>query len=518
MPEQAVDPLLAKYGATPAGAQPQQPQSGAVDPLLAKYGATPVVAKPETPWYDKQAIHPETWFDDAKDADGHTWTGGARHVIHGALAAAGGLTSLKSGLSTAALVGANFIPYVGPVADAYAVLNGVGGIGTAAINAYHKVMAGDWAGAEETGGEALPGAIGTAYGVQRGIQRYSALKSPAVQVPDTYSVLGPEPSPPPPTKIGSGIATPVTATVKLAGKGANALAHGGAESALNIRPEDRAYGADPGQAILDDTHGITPKSVKKSGVDKQKELGSTVGQAAGQHEAQGGTVSLTSALNRLKSFRDTAKLENDQPLVNEIDQMTQTLTTDADGMYIPSDVGAPQALSLLKGFRRQFASYRPDAPASTDANLAAKVTSHDLTSAINAAMPTIESSRDRISSLYPVVRRAEITDRGAPIEQKFFDKLKANTGVLAGGFGTGAAAGYLHGGPVGGLLGGLSGLTLPILLSHPNVQLTGARLLNLTGKGLNSAAPYVGDAAGKTTVATPFWRRTIVPPDPDDEY
>lgn len=64
------------------------------------------------------------------------------------------------------------------------------------------------------------------------------------------------------------------------GEGLRALAPRIAESALNIRKLDRAYGRNPGRAILDETTGFSPGSVAESAQNRLNELNPMLNQAA----------------------------------------------------------------------------------------------------------------------------------------------------------------------------------------------------------------------------------------------
>ena len=92
-----------------------------------------------------------------------------------------------------------------------------------------------------------------------------------------------------------------------------------------------------------------------------------------------------------------------------------------------------------------------------------------------------------MSSLIPVVRRAESTARNAPFAQKVIGRFAAPTGALTLA-GIGGTEGYREGGGPGAAAGALSGLLAPLLVATPEGQMLLARQMN----GLRGLRPLVG--------------------------
>ena len=93
------------------------------------------------------------------------------------------------------------------------------------------------------------------------------------------------------------------------------------------------------------------------------------------------------------------------------------------------------------------------------------------------AGPEAAGLRQRVSSLIPVVRRAESVSRDAGIPQQIFRRFAAPTGALAGSIG-GGALGYREGGIKGAGLGALAGAVGGPLLASPEGWMAAARIAN----------------------------------------
>ena len=110
-------------------------------------------------------------------------------------------------------------------------------------------------------------------------------------------------------------------------------------------------------------------------------------------------------------------------------------------------------------------------------------------------MPGAAETNQRMSSLIPVVHRAESTSRNAPMAQKIVGRMAAPTGALTAAFG--ASQGAAHGLP-GAVAGGVTGLMAPLVAGTPEGQMLAARAFN---------SPATGGAVW--AVATPLSQRLV---------
>lgn len=193
---------------------------------------------------------------------------------------------------------------------------------------------------------------------------------------------------------------------------------------------------------------------------------------------QKGTVDLQPTLNGLAQHTAQATRENNASGVQQLQKVRDSLTKEiGTGADIPSDVTARRALDLKRGVRKQFVSNWNPEVANNETRMAAKGAGHNIDEALDEVLgPDFASRNQRISSLLPIVERAESTSRGAKLPQRVFGRIMARTGALtAGGFG--AHEGYKAGGVKGGIVGGLAGLVIPELAGDPVAQMAIARAL-----------------------------------------
>lgn len=310
----------------------------------------------------------------------------------------------------------------------------------------------------------------------------------------------------------------------LVGKALSRGAEPIAESALGIRPINRAYGRTPGRAALEETSGFNPSVVAASAKSKLGQLTPELEKAARTSNAP---VNLQSTIDVIDAALARAARENNAPEMAQLSGMKNQLTgeptpgfrgaltqgptpmvpktsavlgpngqplvTMVPGTPPPPTISRVQpaeaALNLKRGFGDvNVHNWNPETmerPRTTAAKAYGT-----LGSEFEKAVPEAAELNQRVSSLIPVARRGEAVGRGADIGQRTLGRLAAHTGAL-----TGAALGYSQ----GGIPGGLAGLVIPELLASPTGQMAVARALRGGGKalqtplakGAGSAMPFV---------------------------
>jgi hypothetical protein len=260
----------------------------------------------------------------------------------------------------------------------------------------------------------------------------------------------------------------------MGGSGASSLFRRGAgalaENAVGIRAPDRAFGATPGKAILEETKGFNPATIADSANTRIGQLGNEVTTAA----ANAGPISLKPARGIVSNAITSAQAGNSQP--RALFPIQEHLSTPHPGFAgaIDNSVTPPQiaedqpALNFLGMKRRlatDFSSFNPRT--STDESVAlANQVHHQMGQDFNSAVPGGEALNQRIQSLIPVAQRAKMKALNGGIIDQTVDQATRPTGGL---FGPIFAA--EHGGPVAGA----GVLAAQRLLGSPTARMAGAR-------------------------------------------
>ena len=270
------------------------------------------------------------------------------------------------------------------------------------------------------------------------------------------------------------------------GMGLKTLAPKVAESALNVRKMDRAYGRTPGSAILDETRGFRPETIANSA---QERLGELNPQLEHAYMNAPGNASLGPARTVISDAMDKATMRGEPSTIAQLSPMESHLTANrVTGMphvpqvstnLAPNEIKPIDLLNIKRGFGNEFVhNWNPETMKGVKSTAAQGY--HALDAAGDAAVPESADLNSRISSLIPVAKRAESAQLNAPMSQRVLDRMKARTGALAGMLG-GGYAGYREKGVPGMMAGGAAGLVLPELIASPTAEMMGARALNNPG-------------------------------------
>jgi hypothetical protein len=275
-----------------------------------------------------------------------------------------------------------------------------------------------------------------------------------------------------------------------AGAGLRALAPKIAESALGIGKADRAFSKTPGKAIIEETQGVRPETIAKTGRSALENLNKDLeGKAASSTEP----MSLQPARQFLSDKMAQAEDENAEGLHGQINNMANMLYQRfGTGQPIPQDVPALEGLKLKRGFGEEHTSWNPEIK--NQALSSGRQAYGLLDRAFDQAVPGGKELNQRISSLIPAVKRAESATRNPTIMQRVGGRIAARTGALTMGA-MGGAEGYRTGGVPGAIAGGTMGLLVPEMLADPEAQMIAARM---AAKAKN-LKPLVGTIAQATS-------------------
>jgi hypothetical protein len=289
------------------------------------------------------------------------------------------------------------------------------------------------------------------------------------------------------------------------GEGLRVAAPKLAESALAVRNTDRAFGANPGQAILDETSGFKPAAIANQAQNRVADLNAFRQGLAINSPA---TVSLWDPLKHVTDAMQEQALRNSASGVERLTPLQHQLLVQTEpkggfpigvtpryppGKAIPMNVPVSEALDMREG----IGNFQADKPwtgkASSDPLTGAvKGAYGSLANNIHAAVPDIAPLDARMHSLIPVANRASEMDLNASTLQRVAGRFAKPTGALFSA-GAGAGYGYHEGGAPGAVLGGVAGLAAPEIIASPAVQMGLAR--GLYGGGTAASRFMTGAAA-----------------------
>lgn len=310
---------------------------------------------------------------------------------------------------------------------------------------------------------------------------------------------------------GFGTGAAAGAAGSLVGAGVKKVAPILAETAMKVRGADRAYGATPGRAILDETQGFSPRRVVDTARDSLKDIQAEQGNVLSNAPR---LIALTPARGVLQDSFDRAIEENHPGTIKDVDKLRDQLLTqhvpnmptlqdlmdearennpkataaevrkiatarkaeNTADLALPSSVPAPKAAALNRGLSNAITSWNP-ATATDTMNAAGKMAHHQLGESIADVVPEVKPLNQRVQSLHPVIQRGNAADLNAGFVQRSIGRFGAHTGALTGA-GIGGAAGYKEGGLPGAAMGASLGVLVPEMMASPEIQMMGARAAN----------------------------------------
>jgi hypothetical protein len=272
------------------------------------------------------------------------------------------------------------------------------------------------------------------------------------------------------------------------GEGLRAAAPLLAESALGVRGNDKMYGRTVGNAILNDTKGVRPATIERSAQNTISTLKPQVEQIASNASAAGRTGSLAPARANVAA-KIAEHRQNYSPIsASELEPLQNQITIHPiTGVPLAAQQSPTELLRMKRGVDNELIGNWNPLTGSRPALGQARQVYGNLADEFHNAAPGTKELDQRISSLIPVTRRADISARAPGVLESTMNRFRVPTGALAGAVGGGIAGGESRGLP-GAVVGAGLGAIAPSLIGSPTTQMIMAR-------GLNGAVPRLIPAA-----------------------
>jgi hypothetical protein len=255
---------------------------------------------------------------------------------------------------------------------------------------------------------------------------------------------------------------------------ARAVAPKLAEAALGVTGKMRGNGRDIGNAILENTVGVSPGSISKQAEGVIGKLQNQLEGAAFNASAQGAKASTRPALQVLSDAMNTAEARNSATTAQKLSQVIDQLTKEyKSGNAIPSDVSPSRILDLKRGIGELVNSWGPGEAKPLQITL--RKVYGALDAELDRTVPESQKLNQQISSLIPAKQAAAKAANNAGTAQRTVNRFRAATGALAG-TGIGAGIGYHEGGRTGAAIGAGLGMVAPDLISGPEGTMSAARV------------------------------------------
>lgn len=289
----------------------------------------------------------------------------------------------------------------------------------------------------------------------------------------------------------SDIANPLTLPSMVVGGGLKRVARPFVKSALGLPGRTERYGATPAAAVLEETSGIRPATIKASANAKLDELNKQLEALAA---ASGNTADLTTARRVISDAISKVRAANG--LADDLTPMQEQLTSARPGfrgaVTAAGDVAAQQAPLDFLGMKRQFGDdftkFDAAVPLKDSARKVGNKAYHELSAEFNSAVPGAQPINQRMQSLAPVPDAAQRASERAGSVQRSIDRATRPTGAMA------ATLFGLH---EAGLPGAVAAMTVQDALASPAIRMALARALNGAGNGISSpATPRAASTAG----------------------
>lgn len=271
--------------------------------------------------------------------------------------------------------------------------------------------------------------------------------------------------------IGGVAALP--AVTKGIGTSLKAGGEGLVRSALRLPAKAEAFGATPARAVLEETSGVRPATIARTG---QERINTLKPQMEGLVSKATKPVDLTPSRTSVADAEALAARQGNKLVHGQIQPMREALEGNrVTGASYPPQISPSEALDLKRGFGDEFATFNPDLHTST--NALAKNVYGQLRRGIHESAPGTQEIDQRIQSLIPAIHRAETISRGAGLGERVLNRISRPTGGMLP-----ALLGFHEGGVPGAALGmvGSEAAASPVPL------MIGARSMFGAGRGVGS--------------------------------
>lgn len=255
-----------------------------------------------------------------------------------------------------------------------------------------------------------------------------------------------------------------------------------AETALRVNERMRGRGRTIGEAVLDETKGLSPKTIAAESGNRIAGMTGNMEDAVHAATLRGAQGSTQPAHDVLDEAIKRAP-RNAKELIDKLKSLREVLSLTPGAPGAPTQIAhtPDELLELKRGIDKTIQTWGPEWQRMKDVQRVKQQLYGAIDKEIDRLVPGNAEINQRISSLIPANSQAKRISSGAPFSQRMAHRMAAHTGALAGGVG-GGLLGYREGGARGALLGTLAGIAGPELVSSPTVQMGVAR-------GLRSGAP-----------------------------
>ena len=261
--------------------------------------------------------------------------------------------------------------------------------------------------------------------------------------------------------------------------GARALAPSVAESALKIRAPQRGYGRTVGEAVLENTSGVTPQAIADSA---SKQVDNLTGQMEGLvHQATAqGQMGSTTAEHQMIQDAYANLPRNAKSLRAKVAELHDQLSLEDPGFVGPqkTQYTPDELLEMKRGIAKEIDTWPPEWKHSPDITRLKMKLYGSIDNQLDNLAPGTGELNQKISSLIPAISQGMKLEDQASIVQNIAHRALAHTGALSGAVG-GGLYGYKEGGAPGAVTGAAAGLILPEVLASPSSQMTAARTMKL---------------------------------------
>jgi hypothetical protein len=260
---------------------------------------------------------------------------------------------------------------------------------------------------------------------------------------------------------------------RFAGKTLKTSAQLPTKVAMGSPWKTEAYGATPAKAVLENTEGVRPSTIAKSGQDAINRFKPEMERSV---RASTKRIDLTPPRGMVSDAENVATLEGNKPAFQQLAPRREALEgNQVTGNPYPSTVSAEEGLHLKRGWGKQFAKFDPNVH--TEVNKLGKDVYHNLADQVHDASPGANELDQKIQSLIPAVRAFSRKDLQAGVGEKLMDRVSRHTGAIGP-----ALLGY-H---VGGIPAAVGTLVGSDMFSSPTALMVGARSLYGSGRAVGS--------------------------------
>lgn len=276
-------------------------------------------------------------------------------------------------------------------------------------------------------------------------------------------------------------------------KGLQNMAPGLFERGMGVRNPDRAFERTPGRTGIDETYGVHPETVSKSAQENVSRLtpehDTLINNSPAQIDINPTRQIPLDKQSQLGTQNATGAAQKLQPIVDFLHQADPRFKGTTAGGQIAGVQPASAVLALKRGVNNEFidGKWNPD---NAQAHGTAKKVYNSLDQSLDNAVPGSQELNQRISSQIPLIKRGAAVARNEDLAARITSRVAARTGGMLGAA-AGAAEGHRLGGGPGAVIGGLTGLAVPELITSPTAQIGTARAIDSIGNLGEKLAPLI---------------------------